>query len=925
MAATAVGLDRCFGQVSDQKMTDEAIMQRLKTDHGGSVLKAILHECVPNGVAHAVLRRDTLIKDGKPCCASFEISQQYDLFEVSKDGYALPTLKVSQNSYMPPDAAENMFNITGGVARIKDSTYGQGQNVLAFTMSADVVNEVYSYDAKTREGSITLFCQMVQRTGQLTSDHKHITILWYLNDDDEIVFLHPGGEDHKDVSGDKQLQANLTLFWQHTLHVVRKKSGALNAAATQTRIEEEVLPDVISRANNTWNQSQVVLYFSGASWVNDPPFQKREEGVNSAGNPTYDIICREPGSSQGESLAKGLITEWANMEISTKKLPNDETLCYARGFQVCNEDIEVLCEIDKYNNWVAKRLETGLLKGASFPTETYSCADFTEEKSALFRFRLHPDAEPRVRDYTKNTKPSYYETRNAQTDEELGFIKKSGGFATYLSRIQGSDQQLSDGELLDLGIFKSLAGTQRPNDLVGGVSAKNSGAQDRQMVVDMGEWLGLKPDLHGNFNEDAEAVIDEIFGGGREGMGLSVLYAFTQGDEDYVARNGTKGVRGGLKSAGITDYFPKLYQYDVLCSTEHDLRMTSSKMQVADENDSFRLLTLRRRSGVDYVLQHDPRFAKYRKKMEDPTWVPVEYDNNKRDGKLAGAAGPRRTIGAPLTDAQRSALRDRIKRPKAVRDKHREQNQKRVELNQAAAPDNIYKYLVKYGCRLAGVGSYEELQNKKLSPNSFAYKIRNLLRHKNGVAMLHTVATTHHAIRHPQLAMHQLLTVSDNLARPDTMKDLPPAIEERMRFLETALAIQGECCKAQLQGSGDKNVSGFKTSDPKPSSSNKKQKTGDGEAGPSSARKTKVVDIGSDDDEEFESVDGKEVDNEAPELAELRPKHHWNAKLVGPPKHLKRVRPTKGRFADQHKERGESSESEASGNEDSGNESEDDV
>ena len=929
MASSVAGLDRCFGQVSDQKMTDQAISQRVKTDHGGSVSKAVLHEAVPNGVAHATLRRDTLLKEGKPCCANFEINQQYNLLD-ENDGYALPTLKISQNSYMPPDAAENMFNITGGVARIKDSTYGQGQNVLAFTMSADVINEVYSYDARTREGSVTLFCQMMQsRTGQFTPDHKHITILWFVNDYEDIVFLHPGGEDHDDVKADQQLQANLTLFWQHTLHIVRKKGGALNAGGTRTRIEEEILPDVVSRAKSTWNESQVVMYFTGASWKEDAPFWKREEGVNSAGNTMYDIRCRELGSFRGESLAKGLVAEWANMEISTTQLPNSETVCYHRGFQVCNQDIEDLCERDKYNDFVAKRLETGLLAGAPFPTEKYSCADFTEDKSALFRFRLHPDADPSVRDYTKGTPASFYELRNAQTNQEAGFIMKSGGFVTYLGRIHGSDQQLSDGELIHLGSFNDIPGTQRPNDLVGGVMNKNSGAQDRQTVVDLCEFLGLKPDAHGNFNEDAEAVIDDIVGGGRKHMGLSVLLAFTQGDENYVARNGTKGVRGGLKSQGITDYFPKLFQYDVLCSVEHDLRMTSSKMQVADESDSHRLLTLRRRSGLDYVLQHDPRFAKYREKMKDPTWVPVEYDNNKRDGKLVGAAGPRRTIGAPLTDTQRTALRVRVTRPQAVRDKHREVNAAWVNDAAVFAPNNIYKYLVEYGCRLAGVKSYEELNQMKLSPNSFVYKIRNLLRHKKGDAMLPPTLRKDIvvlAIRHPQFAMYQLLDAVNNLPRPDTMKDLPGPIEERMRFLEEALAIQAECCKKQLKTSGDKVAHAFKpsASKPKSSSANKKQKTGAGEAGPSGTRKTKVVDMDSDSDgdsEVLEVVAGKQVADEAPELAGLRPASPtW--KHTSGPKSYKRSRHIKGKFANQNQEPGESSGSEMSCDDDSGHESE---
>ena len=926
MTASAAGVERCFGQVSDQKMTDEAIMQRVKTDHQCSVLRAVLHEAVPNGVAHATLRRDTLIKEGKQCSANFEINQQYNLLD-KNDGYALPTLKVCQNSYMPPDAAENMFNITGGAARIKDSTYGQGQNVLAFTMSDDVVNEVHSYDARTKEGTTTIFCKMKQaRSGQLTPDHKHITVPWFVDECDEVVFLHPGGEDHPDV--DALLEAQFKLFLRHTIHVVRKPSGAFHASETQKRIQEVVLPDVISRAKSTWSESQVVMYFTGPSWVNDPPFQKREEGVNSTGNPMYDIFCREPGSSQGESLAKGLITEWANMGISTTQLPNDETICYHKGFQVCNEDIELLCERNKYNDWVAKVLEMGLRAGASFPTEKYSCADFTEGKSALFRFRLHPDAEPAVHDYTKNIPPSTYELRNAHTDEELGFIKKSGGFATYLSRMHGSDQQLSDGELLNLEHFKNIAGTPRASDLAGGVASTGGGTGKsvRQYVVDFGVWLGCNPDLHGNFNEEDEQIIDELFGEGRAGMGLSVLYAFTQKDDDCLHKGQKKGVSGGLKSAGITDYFAKLYGYDLLCSVEHDLRMTPSKTQVADAGDSHRLLTLRRRSGVDYVLQHDPRFAKLREKMKDPTWVPVLYDNNKRDGKLAGAAGPRRTIGAPLTDKQKSALRERIKRPQAVRDKHREQNQKRVEENQAAAPGNIYKYMVKYGCRLAGVETYDELNQMKLSPSSFLYKIRNLLRHKNGVAMLSTLATTHHAIRHPQLAMHQLLTVADNFDRPDTMKDLPPAVEERMRFLEAAATIQAECCKAQLQGSGDKNVSGFKTSDPKANSSsaNKKQKTGAGEAGPSGTRKTiRVVQMDSDDDEELEVVTGSVVANEPEELKELRPDSPtWGDKLVGGPKRFKRVRPKKGKFANQNQEPGESSGSERSGEEDSGYESE---
>ena len=922
---SVAGVDKCFGQAGDQKMTDEAIMQRVKTDHAGSVLKAVLHECVPNGCAHAILRRDTLIKSGKDPCSNFEINQQYDLYEAGDNGYVLPTLKVVQNSYMPPDAAEKMFNITGGVAQIKDSTYGQGQNVLALTMSADIINEVHSYDARTREGSTTLFCLMQSsRTGQATPDHMHLTILWFVNDDEDIVFLHPGGEDHDDVKHDKQLHTNLNLFWQHTLHVVRKKSGALNPSATRTRIEETVLPDVIARANNTWNESQVVMYFTGQSWLETPPFQKREEGLNNAGNPIYDILCREQGSSQGLSLAKGLIKEWCDMKISTSLLPNGETICYNRGFQVCGEDIENLCERDKYNDWVASHLEAGLSSKANHPTEKYEVSDFTEGKSALMSFRLHPDAEPTKRDYSKNTAASHYEKRNAQTDQELGFIMKSGGFTTYLARMHGSDQQLADGEIINLEHFTAVTGTPRVNDLVSGVSAKNTGDQDRQKVVDFGVWLGLNPDIHGNFFEEDEGVLDDLFGGGRKGMGLSVCYSFLMGDEDYEYKDKSMGVRGGLKSQGITDYFPKLYQYDVVCSVEHDLRMTPSKTLVADAGDSHRLLCLRRRAGVNYVLEHDPRFEKYRRKMEDPTWVPIEYDNEMEGGKVVGfrSARPARGIGDPLTDKQKVALKERIKRPQAVRDKHREQNQKLIAENAASAPDNIYKYLVRYGCRLAGVGSYDELNQMKLSPNSPLYKIRALLRHKNGVAMLKTQNTIHLAIRHPQLAMHQLLDAVNNLPRPDDMNDLPPAVEERMRFLEQALLIQAENCKQQLQTSGDKNVSGFKTSNTKskPSSADKKRGATAGDAGPSGIKRTKVVEIDSDDEEEMREVRGKEVTDA---LKELRPASPSWKHTTGP-KRYKRKRPAKGKFAHLQQERGESSGSEMSedNHNDSGYESE---
>lgn len=810
MSSTQVPLETCWGAVSGVTVNDAAIQRRCFSEHQGSVTKVVAHELVPNGATHAIQRRDEMAKmNNTEPDENFEVRQHYAYHEPGEDGYTRPTFSTTYNSHMEPEKARRMLNITGGVDNIKDSTYGQGVNVATLTMSPDAICETSAYDALTCMGTTTLYSKMpkVMQGHPGESDHHHLSVRWYYDEDhNEIKWIHPNGQD----DATEIEVATFNRYQMHSAHrQVKKSSGAFDGASTIQRIEL-LLERIVSAAKNNSTKSIVKMWFTGDSWATDSPFCNCASGTNEAGSEMRDILCRVPTGREEvayemQKLSAVLLAEWPDLNISTVKLPNGNTVCYRRGIQINGEDIEQFGGRDPYTLFVTQTIEAGARRDPNddASTVTYDLDNFglmdgdTDPESirpcARVRICNHPDVEGR--DLSTSFVKSAYEARQAVTNDEYGCAIASGGIVSFLGRVQGTLKQLFAGELTQQEGNSKILGTKAVGDLT--VLGNNLVQHARNKCVDLLTYTGFNPDTNGNLPEAELADIDYMMGG-REGAGIHILWSLTQPK--------TPATPGGLKPDKITDLFAKLHGYDVVCTVEHDLIMQPNKTKIASPDDGARLITQVRRFTVMHVLMKDPRFKEIMDTVHSEDWEPELYNNNMTSTGRTGPSTVLPKIGKPLTAQQRAEHSQRIRRPAYVRAQHQKANAEWMEGSARNAPANIYNYMLSYVLRITGAGSYQALDAMKLRNNSPAYRLRELVRYKNGVVGLPDTLPDNVLclnIRHPQFAMMQIMDrLEPCFNRPFSLDGLPPAAQEYITMLENCYEIQHECVTAALVMSG---------------------------------------------------------------------------------------------------------------------------
>lgn len=777
------------GLVNPITVLDAAIGRRVVSEHQEDVCKAVLHEFNPNGLTHAIVRRDALVAAGAPPDPNFTVELSYDLRRPEDGkGYKRPTLVVTSNSCLTYDKAVDLFNITGGTDNTKDSTYGQGINVGSLTMSMDVHVEAYALDLKTGEGSVSLYRVMAPShllpAALSTTEHASLTIPFFVDaeddDDDEdsddeeeddegpahpVVWLQSSGED--DAS--EVAQQNLALFIQQSIHAVRKKNKKSkawthNPVKSRERIESTILNEVIPLAEATSNRACVVMFLTGDSWGANPPFKKVQ--IEGEGPAKFDLACRKPGPREGEPswtlLGEACLKEWANSSISTVALPNGVTQCFRRTIFVCGFEMNQLGERDKYTDWSTSILEDNLGKPEDDPEAT---VEYTYESpnggSVLLRVTLHPDVMSR--DYSPGASgwtAQNYETRNSVTDEELGFARASGGNMYYLTRHQGSSNQLFNGELTMQESSSCVLGMPTPRELSSQIGGGNNGAYQRGQVVRLATMCGCNPDSSGNFCDEDLDLLDDLVG--MRGRGVDALWSLTQNDPNYE-KNATKG---GLKPPRVTDILTKLIGYDVLFDIQHDLTMLPNKTKIAIPDDGHALITWVRRCIFKHVVTRDPRLVPLLDKVHSD-WQLEEYDNQKNSPGVVLSSRP---VGPALSAAER---RIHALRPDAVRRAHRLRDAETTAERAAEAPEAIYEHMRNMALHVLDLKTLDELERgpgggRDWPVDSWEYKWRALLRHKNGTAHLPQLGKKVKSlrIRWPLLAMLQLQDAIKNAARP---------------------------------------------------------------------------------------------------------------------------------------------------------------
>ena len=778
------------GLVNPITVHDAAIARRVVSEHQEDVCKAVLHEFNPNGLTHAIVRRDELVAAGAPPDPNFKAELSYDLrLPEDRNGYKRPTLVVTSNSCLTYEKAVDLFNITGGTDNTMDSTYGQGINVGSLTMSMDVHVEAYAVDLKTGEGSVSLYRIMAPShllpAAVSTTEHASLTIPFFVDaeddEDDEydedsdeeeeeeegpahpVVWLQSSGED--DAS--EVAQQNLALFMQQSIHAVRMKKNKKSKARTHNpvesrkRIESTILNEVIPLAQATSNRACVVMFLTGDSWRTNPPFKKVQ--IEGEGPAKFDLACRKP-AQRGVAwtlLGEACLKEWADSAISTAALPNGVTQWFRRKITVCGFEMNQLGERDKYTDWKTSIIEDNLGKPEDDPEAT---VEYTYEnhkgKSVLLRVTLHPDVM--TRDYSPGARgwaAGKYETRNNVTDEELGFARSSGGTIYYHTRKQGNSNQLFNGELTMQEQTSGILGTPTPSDLSKQVGGGKGGPLNRAQVLRLAMMCGCNPDTHGNFSDEDQDLLDDLVG--MRGRGKDALWSFTQ---PVPTEDTPKDC--GLKPPLVTDILTKLIGYDVLFDIQHDLDMLPSKTKIAIPDDGHALITWVRRCIFKHVVTRDPRLVPLLDQVHSDRKL-EEYNNQKNSPGIVLSSRP---VGPALSAAERRA---HAFRPEAVRRAHRLRDAETTAERAAEAPEAIYEHMCTMALHVLDLKTLDELERgpgggREWLVDSWEYKWKMLLRHKNGTAHLPQLGKKVKSlrIRWPLLAMLQLQDAIKNAARP---------------------------------------------------------------------------------------------------------------------------------------------------------------
>ena len=650
-------------------VSDAALMARCKSEHQCSVTRAISRELIANNNTWSIERRDQLMAGGKAPPQNWYATQLFEFFESGENKLFQPTLKISSNSYMGEAAAAELFNVD--TSSVKDSTFGQGAKLAMLTLSADVQAEIYAYDSRTSCGTVTMY---LVEEGMV--DHSHLTISFYVimvSGKPEIYWLTKDGE----LSAIPEKQADYLTFRKYTLMKQVKDNVVMPIKNTDKRIRE-IVHELVKEAKGNYNESCVVQYISGTSWVDDPPIKKVP--VNEGGDKYYDLVCRVPDTStnsQWKSLAEIIKHEWRSFAMTTTALPNHETapagvtVCYKRKIKVGNVSVAAVSPSENmtHADWVVHHVEAGLKLRADDPgyTATYMIKLNEQEKKnadgetlynyATVRACVHPDARGAVvvdgDGKQKGTSAGQYNARGYCT----------GGAAFYHGRYHGTGDQLLKGEMSTTSDTSSaIFGIPPPNDLQAGLGGGGPVVQGRKRIVEYATLMGCTPDPAGNIKKsDDLKTLDKAVAGGRDNAGLNTVFALTQ-----PASKAQAGRGNGLKPDGRTDFMPKLIGYDVVYTIEHTAGMKPDKVHIADAAEARTMIIGVRTALAQHALAYDPAFASVRAQLESETYNPIQYDNSKKGGDKDPV--PSQAIGAPTGGRTTEDYTKRNEASKAYRD-----------------------------------------------------------------------------------------------------------------------------------------------------------------------------------------------------------------------------------------------------------------
>ena len=678
-------LGHASGTKSRTSISDASLLEHCKSEHNNSVTVAISHELIANNNTHAIARRDKLVASGKKATLHWSTFQNFEFFESGENKLFQPTLKLSSNSCLGAAAAMDLFNVAN--IQFNDSTYGQGANLAMLTLSADVQAEIYAYDARKNCGTVTMY--MLEEGAR---DHWHLTITFYVKVDagtQEIWWLTPEGE--FDALDDEQ--ADYKTFRKNTLMKQKKEGVAMPMKDTDRRIRE-IIHDLVKAAKGNFNESCVVQYISGRSWVEDPPIKKvpSDEGANK-----YDLMCRVPKSNNTtwESLSAIIRREWRTFAMTTKALPNHEmapnavTLCYKRRILVGGVTVTDVSKSENttHEDWVIHHVEAGTKLHPDDPgyTATYkiklneqckkSSSGETLYNYALVRACVHPDARGSIvvdgDGKQKGTSAGQYNARGYAT----------GGAVFYYGRYQGTGDNLLKGGMAS-GSEETIYGIPTTKELQGTLSGGEVAA-GRKRVIEYAKLVGCTPDPAGNIKKsDDLKTLDNAVAGGRDNAGLDTLFALTQ--------------KAGLKPDGRTDLMPKILGYDIVWDVVHTADMNPDKVHFRTPSEARKFTIGVRTVLAQHTLAYDPAFASVRAHLESETYNPIQYNNNQKGGDKDPA--PSQTIGAPTAVRTNAELEKRNAASKASR-----------AARKVDAPEQIYLYMKKY------VEIYLNMSHEKLN------------------------------------------------------------------------------------------------------------------------------------------------------------------------------------------------------------------
>lgn len=725
-------------------MSDAAILSRCKAEHDLSIVRAVSHELVANNHTWSIERRDELVRLGLTPPSNWSSVQAFELYGIAEK-YHQPTLKIYSNSHMAKAAAENVFNIMGIVR--KDSTFGQGQNLAMLTMSPDVQAEIYAYDALERipsenlqgagaartftRGTVTMYV-LLDPPGE-KAKHHHLTVPFFVTEIGEklvVFWLTPNGE----YDAPQEKRNDLQLFRQHTL-MRQIRDGMVIQEATNRRVDDVILKQVVKRATESFNQSCVVQFVSGKSWESDPPIKRNLiEGTTDK----YDLVCRwkdqAAGRTRWESLSKQLAQEWRSFPISTKALPKSErdneavTVGYMRKVLVCGRNVTGLPPGDPAKGttaWIVQQIEEGKRLDADDPgrTETYLIQlneqdrkdpdDELTHNYAVVCVRVHPDA---CRQELLEGEKCLNQIKPADYRQRSNFIT---GTIWFLGRYHGSVDQLLEGGMTNSYASPDVYDKPSLDKLTSMVGE----GQIRDRVVEFAKKLGCTPDAAGNFkNADDMAVLDNAFGG-RENAGLDTLNALHYKEHKKD---------GGLQPEGRTDILTRLQGTELLVTVEHNAGMKADKVQLHDGREGVMLATRIRQIMARHALEYDPVFKDLREQLESDDFAPRKYDNDRKGGDEG--EDPRGELGAPVR-----------RRSDAVRAKHRFTDAAALLERRRGASAEIYAYEKAFVEEILDT-TLEVLQDGPQDPDdsgeapddwpedSAEYQLRELLLKKDGLA-----------------------------------------------------------------------------------------------------------------------------------------------------------------------------------------------